>query len=391
MKNVLWLASWYPNRMDKYDGDFIQRHARAVSLYCNVYLIYVVKCKNKYDETFVDKKVTGNLTELTICYRSFKTGLKLLDRFISQLKYKSLYKKAIYDYINVNGKPQLMHVHVAMKAGLVALWAFNKWQIPFIVSEHWTGYLSEADISIDDFSSLYLKKLRQILVKASIVTVVSDHLGKAIQDHLPFVKYRVVPNVVDTDIFFPIQKQVSDRFKIIHASNMNYQKNTKDILQALQILKQKEPNFQMQLFGRAEPVIQQLILKLGLQTNIVIKGELPQTELAKAMQQADVLILYSRFETFGCVLIEANACGIPVIVSDIKVFHELVEENVNGIFVKTEDPVALANAIFGLTTLHGDSDHSSIAAKTAEKYCFSTVGKQFKKIYSEIGDRLEKL
>ena len=328
--------------MDKYDGDFIQRHARAVSLYCNVYLIYVVKCKNKYDETFVDKKVTGNLTELTICYRSFKTGLKLLDRFISQLKYKSLYKKAIYDYINVNGKPQLMHVHVAMKAGLVALWAFNKWQIPFIVSEHWTGYLSEADICIDDFSSRYLKKLRQILVKASIVTVVSDHLGKAIQDHLPFVKYRVVPNVVDTDIFFPIQKQVSDRFKIIHASNMNYQKNTKDILQALQILKQKEPNFQMQLFGRAEPVIQQLILKLGLQTNIVIKGELPQTELAKAMQQADVLILYSRFETFGCVLIEANACGVPVIVSDIAVFHELVEENVNGVFVKGEDAVALA-------------------------------------------------
>lgn len=384
MKNILWLTSWYPNRMDKYDGDFIQRHARAVSLYCNVYLVYVVKCKNKYDEIFVDKKVTGNLTELTICYRSFETGFKLLDRFISQLKYKRLYKKAVYDYINVKGKPELLHAHVAMKAGLVALWAFTKWQIPFIVSEHWTGFLAEADIRIDNFSSLYRSKLRQIMAKASIVTVVSDHLGKAMQDHFPFIKYRVIPNVVDTDIFFPVQKQACDCFKIIHASNMNYQKNTEDILKALQILKQKGLNFEMQLFGRAEPAIQQFVLKSGLQNNIVIKGELPQTELAKAMQQADVLILYSRFETFGCVLIEANACGIPVIVSDIKVFHDLVEENVNGIFVKSEDPAALAKAIFSLITLIDKMDIKKMAKKTAENYSFNMVGKQFEEIYAEL-------
>ncbi len=41
MIKALWLTSWYPNQLDEWNGDFIQRHARAVSLYCNVEVIHV--------------------------------------------------------------------------------------------------------------------------------------------------------------------------------------------------------------------------------------------------------------------------------------------------------------------------------------------------------------
>ena len=46
-KKILWLTSWYPNRMDEFDGDFIQRHAKAVALFCRVHVIFVVKATNK--------------------------------------------------------------------------------------------------------------------------------------------------------------------------------------------------------------------------------------------------------------------------------------------------------------------------------------------------------
>ena len=53
---VLWLASWYPNQLDKFTGDFIQRHARAVSQYCKVHVIFVKK-----DESLLpNKTVTEN-------------------------------------------------------------------------------------------------------------------------------------------------------------------------------------------------------------------------------------------------------------------------------------------------------------------------------------------
>ena len=40
-KKILWLVSWYPNRNDKFDGDFIQRHARAAAIYHDVHVIFV--------------------------------------------------------------------------------------------------------------------------------------------------------------------------------------------------------------------------------------------------------------------------------------------------------------------------------------------------------------
>ena len=108
------------------------------------------------------------------------------------------------------------------------------------------------------------------------------------------------------------------------------------------------------------------------------------------MQQADALVLYSRFETFGCVLIEANACGIPVLVSDIEVFHELVENQVNGVFVRGDDPRALADAMLSLILKQDSFNSAQIALAVSEKYNFKNVGKQFAACYNSVsGKNLE--
>ena len=381
MKKVLWLASWYPNRMDNYDGDFIQRHARAVSGYCQVEVIYVVKSKGKPG---VEKIITGNLTENIIYYRSFQTGIKIFDQYLSIQKYKQLYREAICNYITDNGKPHCIHIHVAMNAGLAALWANKKWGIPYIISEHWTAYLANADQRIDNKPALFRKLIKQVFEQAKLITVVSDHLGKAIQQHFSGINYKVIPNVVDTNVFFPVAKKQTEKKQLIHVSNMNYQKNTEDILRALQLVYQHRQDFCLQLFGPIQPSIQELINSLGLQNNVFMNGEVKQTILATAMQQANALILYSRFETFGCVLIEANACGVPVIVSDIAVFHELVEENVNGVFVKGEDAVALAKAISKFMKGNLPFNPDDIAGNAAAKYSYKTVGQQFNLMYDHI-------
>lgn len=385
MKRVLWLASWYPNKLSPFDGDFLQRHARAVSLFCALHVIYIVKdetgkiTKDEKTETTVN----GNLSEQIIYYASPKTGLKLLDRFLSHRKYRQLYQQAINGYVEKNGKPALSHVQIALRAGLGALWMKKKWNIPYVVSEQWTGYLAAVDFGIKNYSGIQKKWLRQILEEADAVTVVSDHLGKAIRQYFPLVNYRVIPNVVDTDIFFPVPKHPTGVVKLIHISNMNYQKNTEAILAALRLLK-NQVSFSMQLYGTVNPVLQQLISDLQLRDNVMMMGEVPQPQLAKAIQQSDALVLYSRYETFGCVLIEANACGVPVIVSDIEVFHELIKENENGMFAKENDPSALAEKIKAFIQQKNSFDQHAIAETTAGKYNFKRVGRQFMDLYAEL-------
>ncbi len=385
MKKVLWLASWYPNKLSPFDGDFLQRHAKAVALYDKVHVIYIVKDETKIitQTVKIEKTTNGNLTEEIIYYSSFKTGIKILDKYFSQRKYNRLYRKAIHAYMATNGKPDLVHVQIAMKAGLAALWMKRKWDIPYIVSEQATIYLGNADLQIKDYSFVFKRWLKKVLEQASMVTVVSHYLGKAIQRHFPRVKYEVIPNVVDTGIFYPVQKQLSGITRFIHISNMNYQKNTEAILQALHLLKDKF-SFEMYLYGTMNDFLQNLINRLQLQDHVFTMGEVPQPELAKAIQQSDALILYSRFETFGCVLIEANACGIPAIVSDIEVFHELIEEGRNGIFAEKNNPLALAGKLETFILQKGFFNKNEIAEATASTYNFKKVGGLFTDLYTKV-------
>ncbi len=385
IKKVLWLASWYPNRLSRFDGDFLQRHAKAVALYCKVHVIYVVKDDSRTitRDSKIEETINGNLTEQVIYYASVKTGIKMLDKFLSQRNYDRLYREAINTYITNNGKPDLVHVQIAMKAGLAAVWMKQKWKIPFIVSEQWTGYLANADVRIKDYPFIYRNWLKKVIEEASLVTVVSHHLGKAIQEHFPSIQYQVVPNVVDTSIFFAVEKHPADTTRFIHISNMSYQKNTEAILKALHLLKDKS-SFKMYLYGSMNPLLQKLIIELGLQAHVSAMGEVPQEELAKAIQHSDGLVLYSRFETFGCVLIEANACGVPVIVSDIDVFHELITEGKNGIFVKENDPVALAGKLQDFILQKDRFNKHTIAEMSAFKYNFKKVGEQFVELYNKV-------
>lgn len=385
MKQVLWLASWYPNSLDKFDGDFIQRHANAVALYCKVHVIYVKKDEQlKTNEQAVEIQELGNLTEEIIYYNSTKTGVGFIDRALSHQKYLKYAKEAVTKYMTVNGKPDLLHVHVAMKAGLLGLWAKKRLGLPFIVTEHWTGYLPNADRQLQSFSSVYQKMIKKVLLNAAVVTVVSEYLGKSIQGLLPVIKYQVIPNVVDTLVFYPsTSQQASTKASFIHISNMNFQKNTEAILEALSLVK-NEFAFEMNVYGTASPKIIKLVEKLGLQDYVFIKGEVTQPILAEAIRQSDALLLYSRFETFGCVIIEANACGVPVIVSDIEVLHEIVQEGINGTFVPGENANALAQKLKQFILQKDNFVPIEIAKQAAAKYNYKAIGRQFFHLYNNI-------
>jgi glycosyltransferase involved in cell wall biosynthesis len=386
---VLWLASIYPSKLFPYDGDFIQRHARATALFCQIEVLHIVKDEtgNLTDDVKEMVSTNGQLTERIIYYKPVKTSIKILDRLLSSLKYKRISRAALKKYIADNGKPIFFHLHVAMRAGLTALWAKRKYNIPYLLTEHWGGYLEEAVPNIRNYNFIYQHYWKKIVTGAVTTTFVSVYLQQFMIKKYKIRNTLVIPNVVNTDIFYPAEKQTSDTIRFIHISTMVYQKNPEAILQALALLK-NEFQFEMFLYGPVAALQEDMIAKLGLQDQVLIKGEVPQEELAKSIQQCDALILYSRFETFGCVLIEANACGIPVIVSELEVFHEIVEEGVNGIFVPGENTEALAEKLRAFAKQKDKFDKNLIAANAAAKYNYRKTGQQFFELYKDAAANL---
>ena len=384
---VLWLASIYPTKLFPFDGDFIQRHAQATALYCQVEVLHIVKDEQGVLTKDVKEIITTNdqLTERIIYYKPIRTSIRLIDRFLSSLKYKQLSRAAIKKYIAENGMPVFFHLHIALKAGLTVLWAKRRYKIPYLLTEHWGGYLDEAKPNIGDYNFIYHYYWNRVIKGAIASTFVSAAFQRHMIKKYVIKNSSVIPNVVNTDIFYRGVRQQDNKIRFIHISTMLYQKNPEAILHALALLK-NDLDFELYMYGPVSASLLELIAKLELREHVLIRGEVPQVELAKSLQQSDALILYSRFETFGCVLIEANACGIPVIVSDLDVFHEIVEEGVNGIFVKGENPVALAEKLKEFVGQKEHFDKNLIARLTAEKYNYKKIGQEFMDLYANINN-----
>ncbi|MBO9660269.1 MAG: glycosyltransferase, partial [Chitinophagaceae bacterium] len=310
MNRILWLASWYPNELALQEGDFIQRHARAVSRFLDIDLFYIVRdAEGKITRSVKHDVIReGRLTQHIIYYYSSKLPVGTADRLFSYLKYQRLFKSHIKQYISEYGLPSLVHVHVGMKAGMIAEWIRRTCKIPYLISEHWSGFLPESTERFEQLPSYLRQTWEKILVNAAGVSTVSAYLKQQMQRSRPqIVEPVVIPNVVDTDLFHLTEKKSDAVPHFVHVSDLGDHKNPTAIIEAFSILQQKNIAFKLDVFGRHSEKVQMLVDKHGLNDIISFYGEIPQPSLAGYVRKADALILFSQYETFGCVAIEAEA------------------------------------------------------------------------------------
>src|SRR5882724_1863789 len=114
---ILWLASWYPNRLQPFDGDFIQRHARSVAEKTPVTVLHIYQYGSEasLNENKIEIHQQDNLKEILISFRCRRTGIGLVDMLIYNFRYYAVYKKFIKKYFKENGLSRLVHLHVPMK------------------------------------------------------------------------------------------------------------------------------------------------------------------------------------------------------------------------------------------------------------------------------------
>lgn len=382
--NVVWLPSWYPNRTSINNGDFIARQAKAVAPFVtSLTVITVVKddamAPNK---TELEEHREGNFTVYLVYYGPSKWS-GVVDKIISLKKYTALHFQLLENIVATKGKPDIIHVHVAMKAGIIARKIRQRYNIPYIVTEHSSIYFKEAKPSVYDAGFYTRKQIKLILQQASLLITVSNELGKAINKHFIQINYKVIPNVVDTQLFSQVNVPSTKVTRLIHISGMGHPKNMDAIMKGLAEWKSRGNDFVMHVYGEGPLHVKELVKHHNLGNEITFHGEVSQVVLSHAIQASDALILYSKYETFGCVIIEANACGKPVIVSDIPVFHELVDDK-NGIIAAGDDAIALADALDRFVKRKDDFIAEQIANDTASKYSYPVVGRQIKQAYDEV-------
>ncbi len=214
-----------------------------------------------------------------------------------------------------------------------------------MITEHWSRYFPQNNT----YTGLLRKVITRLVVHfASAIIAVSEKLKKALLDKNLFNRnYRIIPNPVDMDKFkISEERQIpkTSKKRIIHISCFeDKSKNISGFLNAIKRLSLKRDDFECFLIGDG-PEWEQLkgmAKDLGLLERIAFfPGLKEQDDLVAEINKSDFLVLSSQYETFGSVVIESFACGIPVVATNVGVVSDVVNEQ-NGLIVPPGDETAL--------------------------------------------------
>lgn len=383
-KKILWLCSWYPNRTDPYDGDFIQRHARAAAIQHDIYVIRVVAdpaLSPGETERRLDQQ--AGLTEQLI-YIGKKNSLT--GRYLFYRRWNSQFRKAIQEYIDSHGKPDGVHVHIAYPAGRLALWVRKRYEVPFVVTEHWTIYQPGHVIPYQQQPARLRKLVCRVMKKASLLLPVSADLGRRVNQLVTPVTTTVIQNVVDTDLFFYKERgaKADPVFLFIHVSGMSPQKNPEGLLQSFAAAFREDPQINLLMLGNRDDSLQRFADTLGLPGHAIrFGGEVSYAGVAAEMQKADAMVLFSNAENAPCVISEALCCGLPVIATSTGGVPEMINE-MNGLLVHPGDEQAMKKALLNLKENIHRYNRSLIASNAKNLYQYEKVAAAFSAVYDTL-------
>ncbi|MEE4256862.1 MAG: glycosyltransferase [Bacteroidales bacterium] len=379
--NILFLASWYPSRINPFNGNFVQRHAKAVSEFCNVTVLHACSDPGLAQKYEIVSRENDGIHEVLVYYRKVRHNIPLVSPLKKYIRSNKALKKGFKEVQSIQ-KTELVHLNVTFPAGLFALHLKKRHDLQYVITEHWTIFLDSDPGAFPGFTKNLVKK---ILKGASMICPVSHDLEKAIKRYAPDKQYMVVNNVVNTQLF-GIREPGNKKKRIVHVSTLNEdQKNISGILRSVKALSPKRNDFEILIVGDGdtEPHIM-YARSIGLSEDIFeFRGKQPIEKIAEIMQGSDIFLLFSNYENLPCVIIEAHASGLPVISTDVGGISEMINEE-NGVLIPKADETALVSELDKMLDRLGKYDRKSIRDEAVAKYSYSVIGKQFYDIYKEL-------
>jgi glycosyltransferase involved in cell wall biosynthesis len=374
--HILYLARWYPHKFDDMYGLFVKRHAEAAAFKhrISVFYIHAADELTAKHETEVHK---GFINEYYYYYRKAKTGIGFLDTILNAERFLRGYRvlrKKIH-------KPDLIHVHILTRLGILAYLANKINHIPYVVTEHWSRYRPGGT-----YKGLLRKLLtRMVAANASVFTTVTMDLKNAMETHgIKNANHTILYNVVDTKVFFPANKSnPSEIKKLCHVSCFDDEpKNISGLVDCIHQLASTRNDFILEMIGRGRDLekIKSKVHALGLDAKIIFKGQLEGRELGDHVRSSDILLLFSNYENMPVVINEAFCCGVPVLATDVGGIREIVNAS-NGRLVARGDQAKFVEELNDMLDHMDQFDPKTISSQANEMFSMVAIAEKLDEIY----------
>jgi glycosyltransferase involved in cell wall biosynthesis len=379
-KHILFISSWYPNRNNPTHGIFNRYFAEACSKFHHISIVHVCSEENLKAEFEITQTQENDITSVIIYYRKVNSQLPLVSSLLKRSKLISGFEQGYERILKLKGKPDLIQLNVIMPAGIGAYHLSAKYNIPLIVNENWSGYMPEDG----NYKGFFLKRFTEkIIRRAKMILPVSVALKEAMLSHGLKGNYHIIPNVVNVSRFVPKPKSPSEMTRLLHISTLDDNpKNVSGIIKAFANV--KDQNVVLNIIGNGPEAAQhkQLVRQMKLENRIRFLGIKMSQDLVNEMNECDALLMFSFYETFSLVMVEAFSCGKPVISSRVGIAAGMPPEL--GITVEAGNEKALTEAIETFINTKSNYNPEVIRNYAVKHYSSEFVGAEFDKVYRKV-------
>jgi phosphatidyl-myo-inositol dimannoside synthase len=348
---------------------------------------FVIAAGEHLDQDEFDRRHNLRLIRLPLTFNSW--GLldwrALWDHGLLLRKLRSIVHR--YDIKNI-------HCGCCLPVGLQALALNLLYRIPFLCFVH------GEELSVGRQSRELLWWMRQIFRRANVLIANSHSTATLLQRdwQVPPARIRVLHPGVDTARFVPAARNAlvraqlgwGDRPVILTVGRMQKRKGHDQMILALHRIKVAFPDILYSIVGDGEErrFLHDLTTREGLTPHVQFVGEINDARMLAHYQQCDLFALPNRqvggdFEGFGMVLLEAQACGRPVLAGDSGGTRETMCIPQTGQIVPCESSPQLAATVIDLLSDHSRLDRMGAAGRqwVVERFDWSSLSRQAQELF----------
>ncbi len=323
-------------------------------------------------------------------------------------------------------KPDIIHIHTPGAIGMAGVRCAKKLGVKSVGTYHTlvsqeTMYISPVKIlKLDKLAAMFenifsMKKSPEAMLKKAEKAkkkALEDNLAKriawnlskklydqcnliivpsaAIKRELKKQKFKtpieVISNGIDLSLFKPKKNYKADGVKLIHVGRISFEKNVEIVIRSLLILRKRVANATLSIVGEGPALnkAKSLVHNLGLDKQVKFYGYVAHKDLGKIYREHDVFLTASTMETQGLVVLEAMACGLPVVAANKYALPDLVGKE-NGFLVKPFHENDMADAVEKLALSQKlrerlGKNSARIAATHGIKDCIRILEKTYSKL-----------
>ncbi|MFA6873799.1 MAG: glycosyltransferase [Bacteroidaceae bacterium] len=389
--DVLILPSWYYPM----GGEFCRDQALALTrsgLRADV-LAPVLLPWRAYSKTLFFDSWKAQLwdDEGVLTYRKFFRRLPFFDRpnIVHWARFAVL---CFEEYEKLFGRPRVIHAHSSTWAGYAAFLLYEKYGIPYVLTEHRGIFGMKSELAANSFKSIYTPFLQAAFSNAQVILSVSDQLVPKIGEYLTHeVPIEVLSNMVDTSFFVPSKApKVAHPFRFITMNSYRDVKGYDILLPAFDAfchrLEEEGLNSKVELWiagdGFENRDFQRILCECDFRAEIHFLGWLSSKEIREKLYESNAFVLASRVESQSIAVLEALSTGLPVVCTEV--VPEAIIGSAQGLRVPVEEVKAFSEALFQMYHMADNYNPEELSAHVEQLASPQHVISSLKGIYSKL-------